>query len=137
MCDPEFQYGNLTEQARAFLLKLSMTAWLIRKPGDRHHFATLVQINSHHAETTRLLKQIDYWPAPLALTPDTAKDPRNPNGYIYLGLWHMSFVNGKVRSYTNGSCSDLWIDVSHYLENRDFWAGVSKDDKEALAAVEF
>ncbi|GJD79580.1 hypothetical protein GCM10007886_33460 [Methylobacterium gregans] len=136
MCDPQFQQGNLTEQAREFLLKLSMTAWLIRSPEDKIQVATLIKIDGHNATNTRLLESIDYWPEPLALTPETRNDPKNPDGYIYHGLWHISFVDGKVRSYTNGSCDDLWIDVSHYLEKREFWRGIPSEDKEAFAAIE-
>ena len=137
MCDPEFQYGNLTEQARQFLHKLRLTAWLIKRPEDTEHFATLIQIDSHHAENERLLKLIDSWPSPLALTPESDNDSTNGDGYIYYGRWRMSFVNGKVRSYMNDCVPDLNIDVANYLKNRDYWAGVSAEDKRALAAIEF
>jgi hypothetical protein len=111
-CDRWFHESDLTDRARELFLKLGLTVWFIRQPGERKHFATLVQLDGHNPSNQALLDEADkggrVW-----LTPEPRVDAHQ---YITRGVYHFSFIAGKAKAYPNGNPEWCWDGVRDYLD---------------------
>lgn len=125
-CDAQFQMANLTDAARATILKLSLTAWFIRCPKAKETFATLIWLDGHCPRFESTLDEAKRKAnGKMKLTSDEDSDN------FWNGRYHYSFVDGKAKAYMNANPEFLWDAVRDYLER----LSLSKEDSDALAGL--
>ncbi|WP_267358519.1 MULTISPECIES: hypothetical protein [unclassified Methylobacterium] len=108
-CDRWFHESDLTDAARELFLKLSLTAWFVRLPGERQHFATLVELTGHHPSSQAIRDAA-------GCVPLTATSVRGDHQHIDTGSWHYSFIAGHAQAYLNGNPEWCWDGLKPYLE---------------------
>lgn len=111
-CDRWFHESDLSDRARELILQLKLTTWFIRVPGEKKHFATLMEWDGHHRPSRDLLEKEKYLP----LTPDPSKLEHPHYQYLSSSRYHISFVAGKAKIYPNGNPEFCWDAVRDYLE---------------------